>query len=73
MNSLIIYNASSGLSFGTIFPASKILKNIYILSNKQYPPSFIMDKIYKFEKDGNVTDLLGKENEDNINEENIEP
>jgi hypothetical protein len=56
-----------------LYPASKILKNIYILSNKQYPPSFIMDKIYKFEKDGNVTDLLGKENEDNINEENIEP
>ena len=46
-----------------LYPASKILKNVYILSNKQYPPSFIMDKIYKFEKDGNIKDLFNKENE----------
>ena len=46
-----------------LYPASKILKNIYVLSNKQYPPSFIMDKIYKFEKDGNVKDLFNKKEE----------
>ena len=46
-----------------LYPASKILKNIYVLSNKQYPPSFIMDKIYKFEKDGDVKDLFNKKEE----------
>lgn len=41
-----------------LYPISKVLKNIYILSNKQFPPAFIMDKIYKFEKDGDLNDLF---------------
>lgn len=41
-----------------LYPVSKALKNIYILSNKQFPPSFIMDKIYSFEKDGNIKELF---------------
>lgn len=47
-----------------LYPASKALKNAYILSNKTFPPSFIMDKIYKFEKTGNVKDLLDTKNND---------
>ena len=46
-----------------LYPISKALKNIYILTGKKYPPKFIMDKIYNFEKNGNVTDLLSKEDE----------
>jgi hypothetical protein len=41
-----------------LYPVSKVLKNIYILSNKQFPPAFIMDKIYNFEKNGDLKDLF---------------
>lgn len=41
-----------------LYPVSKVLKNIYILSNKQFPPAFIMDKIYNFEKNGNLNELF---------------
>jgi len=54
--------------FGTIielstilYPGSKVLKNIYILSNKQFPPAFIMDRLYNFEKTGNLKDLFPDE------------
>ena len=52
-----------------LYPISKALKNIYILSNKQFPPAFIMEKIYHFEKDGNLGDLFGKEINEPKNEE----
>lgn len=52
-----------------LYPISKALKNIYILSNKQFPPAFIMDKIYNFEKDGNLNDLFGKNNDEPKKEE----
>tara|TARA_R110000772_G_scaffold35637_11_gene85866 strand:+ start:7816 stop:8373 length:558 start_codon:yes stop_codon:yes gene_type:complete len=45
-----------------LYPASKVFKNAYILSNKKFPPSFIMDRIYNFEKSGNLKDLAGEEN-----------
>ncbi|MNQ40194.1 hypothetical protein D3C85_538390 [compost metagenome] len=41
-----------------LYPISKALKNIYILSNKQFPPAFIMDKIYNFEKNGDLKDFF---------------
>jgi hypothetical protein len=41
-----------------LYPVSKVLKNIYILSNKQFPPAFIMDKIYNFEKNGDLNELF---------------
>ena len=41
-----------------LYPISKILKNAYIFSNKQFPPEFIMNRIYNFEKDGNISDLF---------------
>lgn len=41
-----------------MWPVSKALKNIYILSEKQFPPSFIMDRVYNFEKTGSVKDLF---------------
>lgn len=52
-----------------LYPISKALKNIYILSNKQFPPAFIMEKIYNFEKDGNLGDLFGKDNDQPKNKE----
>ena len=53
-----------------LYPISKALKNFYILSNKQFPPQFIMDKLYRFEKSGDLKDLFDKEEEkeENLNE-----
>lgn len=46
-----------------LYPISKALKNFYILSNKQFPPKFIMDKIYRFEKNGDIKELFDKDKE----------
>lgn len=43
-----------------LFPVSKVLKNIYILSNEKYPPKFFMEKLYNFEKNGDLNDLFNK-------------
>lgn len=43
----------------TIFyPASKALKSVFIISNGEYPPKWIMEKVYSFEKDGDVDGLF---------------
>lgn len=47
-----------------LYPISKVLKNGYILSNKKYPPGFIMERLYRFEKNGDVRGLFG-DNENN--------
>lgn len=44
-----------------LYPVSKCLKNLYILSNKQFPPAFIMERLYNFEKTGNIKDLFPDE------------
>jgi hypothetical protein len=41
-----------------LYPISKILKNIYILSNRQFPPAFIMERIYNFKKTGDLEFLI---------------
>jgi len=41
-----------------LYPISKALKNLYILSQKQFPPAFIMERIYNFEKNGKIADLF---------------
>ena len=47
----------------TIFyPSSKALKSIFILSNGEYPPKFIMKKLYNFEKDGSLKDFFNTKN-----------
>ena len=44
-----------------LYPMSKSLKNLYILSNKQFPPAFIMERLYNFERSGNLKDLYPDE------------
>jgi len=44
-----------------LYPGSKVMKNLYILSNKQFPPAFIMERLYNFEKTGNLKDLFPEE------------
>jgi hypothetical protein len=51
-----------------LYPSSKALKNLYILSNKQFPPAFIMERLYNFEKTGNLNDLFPNKNKNENNE-----
>ena len=53
-----------------LYPISKALKNIHILSNFKHPPSFIMKKLYKFEKTGNVNVLFNNNEQKNDSQNN---
>ena len=44
-----------------LYPGSKLLKNIYIISNRQFPPKFIMERLFKFEKTGNPDVIFSKD------------
>jgi hypothetical protein len=46
-----------------LYPISKTLKNIYILNQNKFPPAFIMERLYNFEKNGNLDDLFNKKDE----------
>lgn len=37
------------------FPSSKIFKNMCIISNGKFPPKFIMQRMYDFEKNGDLS------------------
>lgn len=49
----------SALQVGTLlYPGTKILKNVYILSKGEYPPAWIMRKVYNFQENGDLKDFL---------------
>lgn len=50
-----------------LYPGSKILKNLYVLSNGHFPPEFIMKKLYNFEKNGDLNEFFNKKKEDDKN------
>lgn len=37
-----------------LYPGSKILKNVFILSRGEHPPRWIMQKVYNFQKNGDL-------------------
>ncbi len=41
-----------------MYPTSKVFKNSYILTNGKYPPEFIMQRLYNFERNGDLNDLF---------------
>lgn len=47
-----------------LFPASKILKNVFIISKGKYPPKFFMEKLYNFEKSGDLSDFFNSKTKD---------
>lgn len=47
-----------------LYPISKVLKNIFIISKGQYPPEFIMRKLYNFEKNGDLERLFSTKKDD---------
>lgn len=44
-----------------LYPGSKILKNIFVWSDGEHPPKYIMDKIFNFKKDGNLQKLFSSD------------
>ena len=40
-----------------LYPGSKVLKNMYILSRGEYPPKWLMEKIYNFQENGDLKEL----------------
>lgn len=55
-----------------MYPISKTLKNIYLLNNKNFPPKFLMDKVYRFETEGPevLKQMFDKEKQQENNELN---
>lgn len=47
-----------------LYPTSKVLKNIFIISKGKYPPEFIMRKLYNFEKNGDLERLFSTKKDD---------
>lgn len=53
-----------------LYPVSKVLKNLFIITKGKYPPEFIMRKLYNFEKNGDLDSLFSTKKEDlNLDEE----
>lgn len=52
------------------YPGSKAIKNIHLLSNGDYPPKWLMEKVYDFENEGDLQDLFKttKKEKEDINE-----
>lgn len=44
-----------------IWPVSKALKNLHLIFDRKFPPAFIMDRFYTFEKSGKLADLYGND------------
>lgn len=49
----------STIEFITIlYPTSKALKNIFILTDGKHPPEFVMKALYQYEKEGKLKDFF---------------
>ena len=47
-----------------LYPTSKVFKNLYIITNKNFPPEFLMRKLYNFEQTGDMRSLFDTENKE---------
>lgn len=41
-----------------LFPIAKIMRNSFILTNGKFPPEFLIEKLYNYERDGNIKEFL---------------
>lgn len=41
-----------------LFPIAKIMRNSFILTNGKFPPEFFIEKLYNYERDGNIKSFL---------------
>jgi hypothetical protein len=47
-----------------LYPTSKVLKNIFIITDGKYPPEFLMNKLYNFEKNGDLSEFFKSKKEE---------
>jgi hypothetical protein len=60
---IIIQGFRASIQVATLlYPGAKILKHIFVLSNGEYPPKWLMDKLYKFKENGDLNQFLDTEN-----------
>lgn len=50
-----------------MYPLSKAFKNIFILTNGEHPPAWVMKRFYKFHKDGDLEALFKNKEDENLN------
>lgn len=43
-----------------LYPTSKVCKNLYIITEGKYPPKFFMERLYNFEKNGDLNEFFNK-------------
>lgn len=56
---LVVNGFRASLQIATLlYPGSKILKNVFILSDGQHPPKWIMEKVYRFQEDGDLAEFI---------------
>lgn len=56
---LIVNGFRASLQISTLlYPGSKILKNFFILSDGKHPPKWIMEKVYRFQEDGDLHQFI---------------
>jgi len=51
------------------YPGSKAIKSVFNISNGDYPPKWIMKKVYNFEEEGDITELFKKPTKANQDEQ----
>lgn len=51
-----------------LYPGSKILKNVFILSEGEHPPQWVMEKIYNFQQNGDLSAFLKTKEEEKAEE-----
>lgn len=53
-----------------LYPGSKVLQNIFILTNGKHPPLFVMKALYSYQKDGKIQQFIstmtGNNNEEGV-------
>lgn len=52
-----------------MYPTSKVMKNIFIISNGRHPPKFIMYRLYNFEKYGDLEGFFKTKKDEKDNDD----
>jgi len=47
-----------------LYPTTKIFKNIFLMTNGQYPSEFLMKRLYNFEKNGDLNEFFKTKNDE---------
>src|SRR5690606_37982342 len=47
-----------------LYPTTKIFKNIFLMTKGKYPPEFLMQRLYNFEKNGDLNEFFKTKNDE---------